>query len=765
VILPFNAGWLFGAASQGSSQPGFDDSAFAPVTLPHTVVPLSWQEWDPSAWERVWVYRKRFDAPAGTEGMRVFLDFEAAMTGATVTLNVTDVAEHLGGYLPFTAEITGALQPTGNVVAVRLDSTFNLNVPPDRPAPHLTTSVDYWQPGGIYREVWLRVVPQAFLADVFAKPVNVLEASARQVVVEATIDAAAAAGTGTAQLAIELLDDDRPIASSQVPLAITQPGRVTVTATLSGLGDITLWDTDHPKLYHVVATLLVDGRPLHRYRVRTGFREARFTLDGFYLNGRKVKLFGVNRHQFYPFAGGAMPARVQARDARIIRHGLNCTMVRCAHYPHSEAFFDACDEVGLMAWEEAPGWGYLGDDAWLALAYRDIGQMIVRDRNHPSIIVWGARLNETPNNVAFYTSTNELAHALDDSRQTAGAMPGMRDTLDFEQDVFGEDDYSSVTNAAHLKEPTLQPPVDAAGRPYLVSEAVGTLSGPAIYYRRTDPQAIQQGQATAHARVHDLAASDDRYCGLLAWTGIDYPSGSGNQYRGVKYTGVVDLFRVPKPGAAIYQAQADPRITPVIAPAFYWDFGPVSPVTSLPTTMICANLDRLEVYVGGDHVASLTPDAAAYPNLAYPPSFADFSTVDGSSLPELRIDGYLGDDRVASRSFSSDPSGDTLWLAADDDEIDADGVDATRLAFRAVDRYGAPRPYATGQVTLDLEGPANLVGDNPFDFAAAGGVGAVWLRSLPASQGAVTVTASHPTLGTNAVTVQVRAHRRQESHP
>ncbi len=761
--IPFNTGWLFGAASPGSSEPGFDDSAFAPVTLPHTVTRLSWQNWDPSAWERAWVYRKHFDAPAGLDGLRVFLDFGAAMTGATVTLNGTDVAEHLGGYLPFSAEVTGALRPGGNVLAVRLDSAFNLNVPPDRPAPEPATSVDYWQPGGIYREVRLRAVPQVFLADVFAKPVHVLDASARQVVVEVTVDAAAATGPGTAQVSVELLDEDRPLASSQVPLAITRAGQVTVTAALSGLGRVELWDTDHPKLYHVVATLLVDGRPRHRYRVRTGFREATFTRGGFYLNGRKVKLFGVNRHQFYPFAGGAMPARVQARDARIIRRELNCNMVRCAHYPQSEDFYDACDEVGLMAWEEAPGWGYLGDDAWLALAYRDVGQMIVRDRNHPSIIIWGARLNETPNNVAFYTSTNELAHALDDSRPTTGAMPGMRDTLDFEQDVFGEDDYSSVKDVTGTKHPTLQPPVTAAGKPYLVSEAVGTLSGPAIYYRRTDPQAVQQGQATAHARVHDLAASDDRYCGLLAWTGIDYPSGSGNQFQGVKYTGVVDLFRVPKPGAAIYQAQADPRVTPVIAPAFYWDFGPASPVTSLPGAMICANLDRLEVYVAGEHFATLAPDAAGYPNLAYPPSFADFSTVDGSSLPDLRIDGYLGSRRVASRSFSSDPSGDALSLAADDDEIDGDGADATRLAFRAVDRYGAPRPYVTGEVTLHIQGPAVLIGDNPFDFASAGGAGAGWLRSLPASAGLVTVTASHPTLGTAAVTVQVRAHPGKEN--
>src|SRR5271170_7029489 len=84
--VTFNTGWLFGPASAGSSLPGFDDSAFATVTLPHTVAPLSWQNWDPASWERVWVYRKHFDAPPGPGGMRTFLDFAAAMTRATVTL-------------------------------------------------------------------------------------------------------------------------------------------------------------------------------------------------------------------------------------------------------------------------------------------------------------------------------------------------------------------------------------------------------------------------------------------------------------------------------------------------------------------------------------------------------------------------------------------------------------------------------------------------------------------------------------------------------
>ncbi len=755
VDVSFNTGWLFGPATAGSTLPGFDDSALATVTLPHTVTPLSWQNWDPATWEQVWVYRKHFDAPPGLDGKRVFLDFSAAMTHATVTLNGAEVAGHLGGYLPFSAEITPQLQPSGNVLAVTLDATFNLNVPPDRPAPYISTSVDYWQPGGIYRDVRLRAVPPLFLADLFAKPVNVLDAAARQVMIEATVDAAIVPA-GTVAVAVELLDDGRRVAAGQVPVALSGAGQVTVTTTLSGLGGITLWDIDNPKLYQVTATLLVNGSPLHDYQVRIGFREATFTLDGFYLNGRPVKLFGVDRHQFFPFAGGAMPARVQARDAEIIRNELNCNMVRCSHYPQSADFYDACDEVGLMAWEEAPGWGYLGDASWLALAYRDIGDMITRDRNHPSIIIWGARLNETPDNATFYTSTNSLAHSLDDSRPTAGAMAGQRLTKDYQQDVFAEDDYSSIVNAAGAKQPTLQPPVDGVGIPYMISEAVGTLSGPAIYYRRIDPQAVQQGQATAHAMVHSIAASDDRYCGLLAWSGFDYPSGSGNQYQGVKYTGVVDEFRITKPGAAIYQAQTDPALSPVIAPAFYWDFGLASPVTSLASAMICSNLDRLEIYVGGEHFATATPDTGDYGYLDYPPSFVDFSAVDGSSRPELRIDGYLGSVQVASRSLASDPSGDTLQLTADDAEIDGDGVDATRLAFRAVDRYGAPRPYIDGPVTLDIEGPAVLIGDNPFDFAATGGAGAVWIRSLPGSPGTVTVRASHPRLGRAMARVRVR---------
>lgn len=753
--VSLNQNWLFGGELvDGAEQPGFDDSHFDTVTLPHTVTHLSWREWDPASWEKVWIYRRRFDIPGELAGLRLFLDLDGVMTGSTVTLNGHALGDHLGGYLPFTYEIGDHTKARDNVLAVALDSRFNINVPPDRPAPSPSTSVDFWQPGGIYRQVRLRAVPQVFLADVFAKPVNVLDAAKRQVEVQCTVDAAQATQAGT-RIVIDLRDGARKVASTSVPVTAGKSGQTTVTATLTGLGDITLWDVDNPKLYNVVATLMVGDTALHDYQVRIGFREAAFRLDGFFLNGRRLKLFGVNRHQFFPFAGGAMPDRVQRKDAEILRRDLNCNMVRCSHYPQAEAFFDACDEVGLMVWEEAPGWGYLGNDAWKALALRDVGDTVRRDRNHPSIIIWGARLNETGDDNAFYTKTNDLAHSLDDSRPTVGAMlSGRHNSTDYVQDVFSQNDYSHSVGPDGKQQPELMSP--RTDRPYMVSETVGTLSGPAKFFRRTDGQDAQQGMATAHGRVHDIAASDDRHCGVLAWSGYDYPSGSGNQFQGVKYTGVVDLFRVPKPGAAIYQSQVDPKTKPVIQPAFYWDFGPTSPVTGLGSAMVCANLDRLEVYVGGAHHTTVTPDTTNYGHLRYPPSFVDFSKVDGSSHPELRIDGYLGGTKVASRTFSSDPSADALSLRADDAEVIGDGDDATRVVFRAVDKYGAPRPYVDGQVELSVSGPAMLLGDNPFPFADVGGVGAVWLRTLPNSPGTVTIRATHPTLGSATATIRVR---------
>jgi beta-galactosidase len=737
----FNAGWLFGGRyAAGCAAPGYDDSAFARVTLPHTVTPLSWGGWDPASWQAVWIYRKHFRLPERPGG-RVFAHFDGVLVNATAVINGVTVSSHQGGYLPWPVELTGHLADGDNVLALIVDSRW-LPVPPDG-APAGASAVDYLQPGGLYRDATLRAVPDVFLSDVFASPVDVLS-SGRSVLVQATVDAAVPAGR--VQVSARLRDGPEVLAAASAAVPAAGPGTTLVTLAITGFPGVTLWSPDLPKLYTVLVTLtLPDGRA-HSVEVRTGFREAVFETGGFYLNGERLEIFGLNRHQLFPYTGMAAPARLQRRDAEILKRELNCNMVRCSHYPQSPHFLDACDELGLMVWEEAPGWQYVGGERWRAIMLQNVADMVVRDRSRPSVIVWGTRLNETANHPGLYARAREIAYQLDGSRQTTGAMD--RYSLDgWAQDVFGYDDYHCARGSAELRPPL-------PGVPYLVSEAVGALDGSPTY-RWIDGGRVLAEQALLHAQVHDLAQAGPGYAGLLGWAGVDYASLNGGDriWNAMKTPGVLDTFRAPKPGAAFYRSQQDPASGPVILPVFFWDFGPGSPGGPGRDAMICTNCERLEIFVGGVHVATGTPDFTGFPSLAHPPVFTDL-TVDGSGSPELRVDGYVGGRLAASVRMSADTALDRLTLAADHAAIEADGTDATRLTFRAVDAYGNQRRVATGLVRLSLAGPAVLVGDNPFDFGSYGGVGGAFVRSQPGRPGVVRVTASHPVLGQDAVVVR-----------
>jgi beta-galactosidase len=749
--LPLEQDWLFGGKLDPAGlAPTFNDAAFARVTLPHSVAKLSWQNWQTSAWQDQWLYRRHFTMPTETKGLRTFLHFDGVMVGATPTLNGHPLPQHLGGYLPFHYEITDYLTGSDNVLAVAVDSRWS-NVPPQGAAVG-AKSIDYLEPGGIYRSVRLESVPSIFISDVFAKPVKVLDAD-RRIEVACSLDAAAPVPTPV-QIEVELRQGARVVARAQTTLRIDQPGSHQAALTLSKLGNVALWDVQSPTLYEVVTTLSLAGKPVHDHRLRLGLREARFELEGFFLNGKRLQLFGLNRHELFPYVGGAMPRRVMRRDAELLRREFNCNMVRCSHYPQSEAFLDTCDELGLMVWEEVPGWQYIGDDAWKQLLLRDVKDMVVRDRNHPAIIIWGTRVNESANNEELYKQTRALAKSLDDSRPTSGSMtPDSRKNWkrDWHEEVFAFDDYHAAPEGGVG--------IDDAtpGVPYMLAEAVGQFNYTKgknfdSKYRRAGDMTLQQQQALRHAQAHSRAAANPRICGMIAWCAFDYAS-LINPYNGLKCPGVTDSFRIPKLGASFYQAQVSPQVRPVIQPNFYWDFGPQTPRGPGKGAAIFSNCERLELFVNGRSYATLRPDSAGFPHLQYPPFLVDLD-LDGAGHPELRIDGYVGTRLVLSRSFSSDPTQDRFVLEADDRELVGDGSDSTRLVFKVVDKFGADRAFAAGEVTFAVTGPGVLVGDNPFSLQASGGVGAVWLKTLPLSPGRITVKATHSSLGSKAVTLQ-----------
>ncbi|KAJ5832486.1 beta-galactosidase [Penicillium riverlandense] len=743
-VTLINQNWLFGGEyTTGSEAPGFDDSGFQQVTIPHIVTPLGWEQWDNNTWNKVWIYRRHFDLPSGDSG-RTFIDFDSVLTVTTAVINGQKLATHEGGYLPFSYEITDYVKETGNIIAVIVDARWSYVNPEGSPAG--PDSIDYLEPGGINRDVSLRTVPSSFISDVFAKPVNVLSNS-RHVVVEATIDSAKA--PGQIKINSQLQDAGDVLSHTTEEWKISQPGNSTFTLNISA-PNVKLWSPSSPSLYQVVTSLTVDDHVVHTFIRNIGFREANFTTDGFFLNGDRFQIFGLDRHQLFPYIGMSASERLQKRDAEILKE-LNCNMVRCSHYPQSPHFLDMCDQLGIMVWQEVPGWQFIGNASWQQHVVSDVHDMVIRDRSRPSIILWGTQVNESPREPDLYTQTKNVAHALDDSRQTSGSETS-QSLVNWVGDVFAYDDYHSKDGNA-----ILLPPLTTV--PYLITESVGALDGPK-YFRWIDQQEVVQDQAKLHAQVHDIAASNNSYSGLLGWCAIDYQSLNGNIYENVKWPGVIDTFRVYKPGAAFYLTQGDPANGALIEPAFYWDFGSFSPVTTLgDNATIWSNCDTLEAYINGGHYATLSPDTANFSHTAHPPFYLDTTKLNTTAtLPELRLEGYVSGKKVASRTFSGSTVGDHIQITLNDPKLEADGIDSTLISFRAVDKYGNPRPYASGNATISIRGPGEWVGskfaNDVFPLSDNGGVGGAVIRTVAGQTGTIVLEVSHATLGSDTVQIQ-----------
>jgi beta-galactosidase len=745
IVLPMNRGWLYSrTADPADTAREFNDAAFERVIVPHTNVLLPWHSFTERDYTFVSTYRRHFKLPESAMGHRVFVDFEGVMTASTVYLNGHKLGEYKGGYTPFSFELTAtpALAPgEDNVLAVQVDSTERGDIPP------FGYEVDYLTFGGIYREVAFRIVPETFLENVFAAPKNVLTKPA--VDVKCYLDHPKTATHDHYSLTAEVLDGDQVIgkATKQIPAAAFAKGETEHTVEISELEKIELWDLNHPRLYHVRVRLLQGRDVVDEQTRRIGFREATFTDHGFSLNGKIIKLRGLDRHQTFPYVGQAMPGRVQRRDADILRTEYHCNIVRTSHYPQSRHFLDRCDEIGLLVLEEIPGWQHIGDKAWQDIAVDNVGRMIRRDWNHPSIVLWGVRINESRDNHDFYTRTNALAHQLDPTRQTGGIRYFQES--EFLEDVFTMNDFGWP----------LKKPIHSR---YLNTEFVGH-----TYPCKTfDSMERLREHTIRHARVHDQLASDPQYAGGIGWCAFDYNThanfGSGDR---ICYHGVADIFRQPKPAAFFYKSQCDPSEEIVLEPAFHWARNDES--VGFTKGLICSNCDHIKIYTEnggdvsplagnapGDHLlAEADPDRTQFPHLKYAPFDVDFGDKIRENWGDLRIEGYINGKLVATRRYSGDGTDHDFVLLPDDTELIADGADTTRVVLRMNDRYGAIRPFANDGFTLELDGPATLIGDNPA--ALIGGAVAVWVRAGE-QPGTVILRAKHPRHGTKEVSITLK---------
>ena len=727
VTTDFNDNWLTGGQL---------------VRLPHTAVELPYSYFAETSYQRGFSYEKTFAADPAWAGSEVWLRFDAAMADAKVYLDGVQIASHRDGYTPFTARLTG-IAPGNHVIRVDIDGSENPEIPP------FGNVIDYLTYAGLYREVWLEVAPALHIANVKIETPDVLAAQKR-VTARVHLDNPQSVALG-GQIQAAVIDSaGKVLAQTTVAVTATE-----MDLEFAGLTGITLWSCDTPALYTLRLTLTGDHGTDTR-DTRFGFREVSFTTAGFHLNGAALKLRGLNRHQSFPHAGYALGKAAQVKDAEILKHELRVNMVRTSHYPQSKYFLDRCDELGLLVFEEIPGWQHIGGLQWQDEAVMNVARMITRDWNHPSIVIWGVRINESGDNHDFYTRTNALARELDATRPTGG----VRYITDSEllEDVYTMNDFilGNEEQGGNRPRTPLRPQSEVTGLPHAVPYMITEFGGHMYPTKSTDQEQRQAEHVTRHLDVLNAMYGDPQIAGAIGWCAFDYNThkdfGSGDR---ICHHGVMDMYREPKFAAFAYASQAEPAGGVVLQPVTFWARGERNIGGVLPL-IILTNCDEVELRYGDHPPKRVKPDHERYPHLPHPPVILDHRsfTADELGLWGMKwhaasVTGYVNGKAVATKSFVDNALPTTLQVVPDAAQIGKH--DAVRVMIRVLDQAGNKLPFLPEPVTVTVTGPAHRFG--PATLPLRAGSTGVWLQATGA--GDITLTVSHDRL--DSVTVRLTA--------
>lgn len=765
----------------------YNSSETVEVRIPHTVKETPFNYFSEEEYQTVSRYERTVFAPREWQGDRVLLTFDGVAHYAEVMLNGKKIGEHYSGYTAFTLDITDRLTyGADNTLTVKVDSRENLNIPP------FGNVIDYMTYGGIYRDVYIDVKNITYISDVFAKP--------------------KASGEISSDVALfgELLPDMRVkqsiiVGDSEVKIAeAAAESCVTLKNLVFG---ITPWDTEKPVRYTLITRLYQGKELLDTHEMKIGFRDAEFRSDGFYLNGKKLKLRGLNRHQAYPYVGYAMPRSMQEMDADVLKYELGLNTVRTSHYPQSHYFLDRCDEIGLLVITEIPGWQHIGDGEWQNQAVKNTEEMILQYRNHPSIILWGVRINESPDNEGLYTRTNEVAHRLDPTRPTGGIR-------NFRGSQLLEDVYTYNDFVHDGKKPGCEPKVAITSdmnKPYVVTEYGGHM----FPTKSFDCEEHRLEHALRHARVLNAVASHNNISGSYGWCMADYNThmdfGSGDR---ICYHGVTDMFRNHKLAAAVYSSQGK---RPVLEVSSSMDIGE-HPACIKGDVWAFTNADLLRVYKNGRLIKEYPADKnKSFRHMTHSPILiddfiGDVLTTEENMKPRqakllssvinyIARNGYgalpphvlwnaaqcmlfygmkyndivnlytkhAGDWGGASRVYRFDAVKDgavvksvlkkpmnepSLELNTYKTQLcERESYDVTAIRIRAVDENGNTLTFCSEPLRISVSGPVEIIGADVV--ALRGGMSGVYIKTTGGS-GSATVTVDGGSLGSVSVDLNVK---------
>ena len=771
----FNQGWYFTKGDpEGAEAAEFDHSGWREVDLPH-----DWGIEGPFTREvnykggylpypgTGW-YRKSFEVPAGAEC--VMIEFDGIMRNSRVWLNGEYVGGWPYGYTSFVLDLTDKVKRGGqNQIAVRAENQ------------------DYssrWYPGsGIYRNVWLTFTRPVHIAH-WGTYVSTPEITSEKAKVEITTMV-----NNTTEKAIpvevetSILDQQGALVESHTSSMDMGPDSDEEVTQVLEVKDPRLWGIGTPNLYKAVSKVLSEGSVVDVYETPFGIRSFHFDPDhGFFLNGKHVKLNGVNLHHGLGPLGAAVNKRATERQLEIMQEmGVNA--IRCAHNPPSSEQLDFCDRMGILVidetfdtWSEAkgdvPNDYSIWFDEWAAL---DTEALIRRDRNHPCVILWSIG-NEVMNlgtdrGKADARMQTEICRRLDPTRPV---IAGVHLTVDFDEelaavfDVFGmnywQDRYAEIRD--RFPEMSL-----------LSTESSATLSSRGFYefpVKETYEAWLHLNEAkqissydlvnTGFGALPDVELAwleKPWLAGTFVWSGFDY-HGEPDPYEGDQfpahssYFGIVDMCGFKKDRFYLYQSQWTDEPMVHLLPHWNWEGreGETTPVYAY------SNCHAVELFVNGTSHGKQTLDAGVYRfiwnDVAYQPG-------------SIRVVGYGEDGNTLCEKEirTAGPAGKVV-LEADRAILQADGEDLSFITVKIVDDNGNLCPTASHTVQFEVEGagtpecvgngdPTCIESYQASERSAFHGMCLLVVKST-GEPGEVKITASSDGIGKAELTIQSSLH-------
>ena len=748
VIYNFNQGWRFYRGDvQGAEALNFDDRQWEVVCAPHTAMLVPNEASGCRNYQGVVWYRKHFTVPADMKGKNVTVYFEAIMGKQNIYVNGKLVKENKGGYLPIIVNLSEADVKAGDdcLIAVMADNSDDKTYPPGKKQ----TALDFAYHGGMYRDVWLigkspigitdpNEMNQVAGGGIFLHYDNISEKSAEvfinvNVKRDSPLTLPVRKGAITAEVVAKIKTAEGKLLKTLKQKISLKNGEDKTVLLSTTLKTPHLWSPEDPYLYPIEITVTSGGKSDGGI-IKSGIRKAEFRgKDGFWLNGKPYgQLIGGNRHQDFALVGNAMPNSQQWRDAKRLKDaGMN--IIRAAHYPQDPSFMDALDELGIFIIVPTPGWQYWNkDEYWAELVHENTRQIIRRDRNHPSVLMWEPILNETryPEDFALKALQITLEEFPYPGRPVAAAdmnSAGVKDNYDV---LYGwpDDVTGPVTTGSQQPTITFKPQTEPLPDKCIFTREFGEMVDDWYAHNCLNRAARGWGEKPMLTAALSLADTygtmrhgQRQFIGGCQWHPFDHQRG---YHPDPYFGGIYDAFRQKKYAFEMFKSQipADKSLSSNNAPSVFiaHEMTPFSD----QDVVVFSNCDSVRLsFLEGDRQMTLPvvhdPNGLPSAPVVFP-HFWDFWEAREYSYKKrdwqhvsLLAEGIIDGKVVVTEKKMPSRRSTKIRLYADEmgKQLVADGSDFIVVVAEITDDNGNVRRLAKDQIVFSVEGEGRIIGD------------------------------------------------------